>query len=203
MSSCSSGCHGLPLSERPRLLSILQMSFWLFCNAQVVDTYTPILLSIEDFDRLEIYPRKSEYYTIRYKTGLKSAITRLRGHPFTRRNSHISCFLTAVELRRLHRRFGNCSTNNLMKFLERSERTDTGPKTRKLLQDTERRCEFCQNYAWKLQRFGFIPIGGKECSHTIYADMFYIEGKTVLHVVNEATNLRSAELLQDMSFTAI
>lgn len=78
-----------------------------------------------------------------------------------------------------------------MKLLHHAEHPIVGPKTRNVLEETERSCEPCQLYTQELGRFRFTLREDNSSNHSVYAVVFYIEGKPALHVVNEATNFQS------------
>lgn len=86
-----------------------------------------------------------------------------------------------------------------MKLLQSSEIFDIGPDTKHVLEDIERKFDPCQTYPQKLRRFKFLLRDDKEFNHSIYADMFYIDGKSVPHVVDEAINFQSAKWLKYMT----
>lgn len=75
--------------------------------------------------------------------GLKKSLLETRKDPFIQWDPHLSCLLTAVELRRLHRRLGRSFTDKLMKVLRRSGAADNGPNTGNVLQIFERSSEPC------------------------------------------------------------
>lgn len=75
-----------------------------------------------------------------------------------------------------------------MKVLERSEIEYVGADTRKLLKNVERNCSSCQIYAQRPRRFKFTLKDDKEFTHILYADIFCIDAKPIMHVVDEATN---------------
>lgn len=171
---------------------------WLTCNAHIVDANTPILMSIDDMDLLGIYLNNLQNVLIHAKSGLKAPVNRIRGNPFLWWNTYMSSFLTTVELRRLLRRFGHPSTETLMNILNRAGIEDIGPNTRRTLADIQRTCVPCQTYAQKPRRFKFTLQDDKDFNHTVYADIFYINSKPILHVVDEATYFQSTKWLAYM-----
>lgn len=124
-------------------------------EAQMVDADVPVLLSIDDIDRLSILLENLSTFLIYTRTGMKAPTTRVNGHPFLQGNSYLSCMLTSVDRHHLHRRFGQPSTEKLMNLLNRSEVYEIGPDTRKILNTIERACYGCQRYAQKPCRFKF------------------------------------------------
>lgn len=49
------------------------------------------------------------------------------------------------------------------------------------------------------RKFKFSLRDDKYFNHNVYADIFHIDGKPVLHLVGEATNFQSAKWLEDMT----
>lgn len=143
-------------------------------------------------DRIGIYLKNLEIILGNPKNGIKAKGTRIRSHHFIQWESHISCMLTYVERRRPHRCFGHSSTNKLINFLERSEIKDIGPETRRIIAGIERTCDLCKTYAQMLCRFKFTLCDDKDFNHSLYTDIFYIESKPALHVVDEATYFQTA-----------
>lgn len=75
---------------------------------------------------------------------------------------------------------------------------DVGPGTRRVLEKIEKSCEPCQIYPQRIRRFKFTLREDKDFNHAIYADVFYIDGKPVLQVVDEATIFKAAKWLNYM-----
>lgn len=82
--------------------------------------------------------------------------------------------------------------------MQRAELHNVGPETRSVLENIESSCEPCQLYAQKSLRFKFKLQKDKDFNHFIYADVFHMDGKPVLYVVDEATNFQAAKWLNDM-----
>lgn len=164
----------------------------------VVEADTPILLSIDDMDRLDIYLNNFTDQLVHQSLGLKARVQRRRVHPFIIWNLHISCMLTSIELRRLHCRFGHPSMDKFMKLLQRAELSDVSPETRQLLEKIEKSCNPCQIYAQKPRRFKFAMQEDKDFNHSLYADVFYIDQKPVLQMVGVAKNFQAEKWLKDM-----
>lgn len=110
---------------------------WLPFEVHIVNADIHILLSIDDVDRLGLSLNNLGDALIHSDSGFRDRIYRINGHPFVQWNPHTACFLTTVELRRLHRRFGHPSMEKLMK-LERTHLPDIGPDTRRALANIER-----------------------------------------------------------------
>lgn len=153
---------------------------------------TPILLSIDDMDRLGIFLQNLDNVLVHRDYGEPAEVTRVNGHPYLQWNTEITSYFTFPELKRLHRCFGHSHVDKLVKVLKRSEMSTITPETRKTLDKIERLCAACQGYAQRPRRFKFTLRDDVEFNHNIYVDIFYIEGKPVLHVVEEGTRFQAA-----------
>ena len=93
------------------------------------------------------------------------------------------CYLTNVELQRLHRRFGHPSVARLQKVLEQSGHDVDRP----ILEYLTKYCKHCQKHGQSPGRFKFNLKDDVDFNHCIIIDVLYITGKPVLHVVDEGT----------------
>lgn len=71
--------------------------------------------------------------------------------------------------------------------------------TRRMLEMNEKSCVACQEYAQRPRRFKFTLRVDVDFNHNVYIDIFYIDGKPVLHMVNEATRFQAAKWLTNVS----
>lgn len=110
-------------------------------------------------------------------------------------NHTTQALFTELELKTLHPRFGHPSTTKLLHLLRRAHFEKVTPSTRLLLQNIVDTCDACQRYAPKPYRFRFTLLEDKEFNHSIYVDIFYIDSRPVLHVVDEATRYQAAQWL--------
>jgi hypothetical protein len=100
------------------------------------------------------------------------------------------------ELKRLHRRFGHPSAQRLDRLLARAGYKDH----RDQLTQLTKFCEFCQRHSRSPSRFRFqIQDEDIAFNHAIVVDVMYIDGKPVLHVVDQATRFQAARWLPDIS----
>ncbi|KAE8550702.1 hypothetical protein EYB25_003641 [Talaromyces marneffei] len=175
----------------------------------VVEAMTPFLLCIKDLDHLKIYYDNTKDLLIRHEPYMTAPIVRRFGHPFliwdyslmsyiTQSFDEDQCFLTATELRRLHRRFGHPSVGRLHKTLLRAG-YDTNPE---MIEKINRFCHHCQTYGRSPGRFRFTLRDEVEFNHSIIVDIMYINGKPVLHIVDEATRFNAACWLISISARA-
>jgi hypothetical protein len=109
----------------------------------IVESDTPFLLSLRDLDQLgayfnnltnELVPRNGRAYPIQRKFG----------HPWLvwGRTSFRACFLSELQLRRLHRRFGHPTVERLHRLLERSGHD--GNNHCQILKKISKFCQICQ-----------------------------------------------------------
>lgn len=170
----------------------------------IVDVSTPFLLCLADMDRLQVY-----YDNIRdvlvTQTG-EIPVVRRFGHAFLMCHSSLQsyllesfelnpCYLTDIELRRLHRRFGHPSVERLQRLLDRA-----GHNTeKKTLEHLTKYCHSCQKHSKSPGRFRFTLRDDTEFNFNIIVDIMYISGKPILHVVDEATRFQAGKWLQNIS----
>ncbi|KAJ5576300.1 hypothetical protein N7535_003226 [Penicillium sp. DV-2018c] len=166
-------------------------------NFHILPQNTPFLLCLDDMDRLGVIVNNLENQMV--KGSLVLPLTRRWGHAWLPpRNETLlsNGFLTEVELRRLHRRFGHPSVARLHKVL-----TAAGHNTdQSLLEDINKICHHCQTNEKKPLRFKFTLQDDYEFNAEIVADTMFLDGNTpVLHVVNTATSFNAARFLTNQT----
>jgi hypothetical protein len=172
----------------------------------VILTKTPFLLSLADMDKLGVYfnnltnrivtptgevpvVRRFGHSFLLWDTALRSFITEsFTCNPY---------FLTSVELRRLHRRFGHPSVSRLKNVLKRAGH-DVDVDT---LEYLTKYCEHYQKHGKSPGRFKFNLRDDVNFNYSIIVDIFYITGKPILHVVDEGTRYQAGQWLQNISAT--
>ena len=103
--------------------------------------------------------------------------------------------MTEPELRQLHRRFGHPSVRKLAQLLSKSSHefeASTLEKIRKF-------CHHCQMNEKSPGRFKFTLKDDFQFNYSVIIDILQLDGKPVLHVVDEATSFQAATFLKDMS----
>ena len=102
-----------------------------------------------------------------------------------------------VELKRLHRSFGHPSVSALYKVLRRARPNEVNESTRIAIEQLTKDCDPCSRNAAKPKRFK-LTTGSEDSrfNHVVAADIMYIDGKPILHVVDEATHFASATWLR-------
>ena len=175
----------------------------------IVKVNTPFLLCLADMDRLGAFFNNTinQVVQIGPGTGRSHPVIRRYGHAFllwrtsaysviTESLSENPCFLTEIELRRLHHRFGHPSVRRLHQILELSGHE----AEMQALQHLTKYCEHCQKYGKSPGRFNFnIKEDDINFNFNVIVDILYIQGKTVLHLVDEATRFQAGRWLKDIS----
>lgn len=170
----------------------------------IVDADVPFLMSLKDLDDNNATYDNLRNVLVQGKS--KYLVVRKHGHPwllldptrtliFNSKRNLFESHLTEVELRTIHRRFGHPSINRLKVLLDRSGHDVESP----LLQQIANFCEHCQKHGGAPGRFKFTLKDDIEFNHTVIVDIVDLEGKSTLHVVDEATAFNSARFVRSMS----
>ena len=107
---------------------------------------------------------------------------------------------TEDELRKLHKHFGHPSVHALHKLLRTANPDECGEDVRKALESISQGCKSCQRNAPATRRFKIsIGTGALRFNNIVAVDVMYIDGRPVLHVVDEATHYASACFLKKMT----
>ena len=170
----------------------------------IVDVNTPFLFCLADMDRLGAYFNDITNELV--QVNRSHAVIRRYGHAFLswftsaysitlESIDHNPCFLTDVELRRLHRRFGHPSVQRLQRVLERSGHNIKLP----VLEHLTKYCEHCQRHGRSPGRFSFTIKDDVDFNYHVVVDIMYIHSDPVLHIVDEATRFQAGRWLKDIS----
>ena len=133
--------------------------------------------------------------------------------PLTRSPSHhlyapmdhpAPILFTRTQLGRLHRQFFHPSATKLFNLLKRSRPGDTTPETLKTLKELSQRCDPCQRIQHAPTRFR-VSLGSEEATFNerILLEIMYLDGKPVLHIVDDGTKFGAAHFLSDISTETI
>ena len=107
---------------------------------------------------------------------------------------HNSCFLTDVELRRLHRRFGHSFVRRLQHVLERSDHEFEI----KALEHLIKYCEHCQKHEKSSDRFSFIIKDDIDFNYNIIVNILYIDSKPIFHIVDDVIRFQVERWLREV-----
>lgn len=171
---------------------------YLTFDIHVVEADVPILLSLADMDRIRIHYNNLTHTLHHNPSGASISVSRQFGHPFIKWNNFTDSFFSESELRRLHKRFGHPTADKLLNLLKRSDIDQVDSATLSILEEISRRCRLCQFNAQRPRRFKFSLKSEKDFNQQIYVDVMHLEGKPVLHVVDEATRYQAARWLPDV-----
>lgn len=163
----------------------------------VLDTPTPFLLCLKDMDQLRTYLDNTTNELV--KDGkLRIPIIRKWGHPwfFLSKKEDSGVFLTEVELRRLHRRFGHPATDRLHKLLSRAGHDDMNES---VLNEITKFYYHCQMHGTTPRRFKFALKDDREFNYEIFIDIIYLNKKPMLHIVDSSTAFHGARFLASLS----
>ena len=166
-------------------------------NFHVVEAPTPFLLCVNDMDRLQVYLNNVTNEIIGPTTSVP--VIRKWGHPwfFVSKENKMAAgmFLTEAELRRVHTRFGHPSVAKLHTLL-----TKAGHEVeREAIQMINKFCHYCQIKGDAPKRFKFTLKDDVDFNYELIIDIFYLDGKPVLHAVDAATSYQAGKFLKSMS----
>ncbi|CAD6501641.1 BgTH12-01891 [Blumeria graminis f. sp. triticale] len=167
---------------------------------------TPFLLCLADMDKLKTYFNNLTN-TLVTPHGIVPVVRRF-GHPFMLWDNSLSiyisesfnqcpCYLPNIELQQLHHRFVHPSIHRLHRILERSGHGDFNH--RKSLEAITRFCKHCQKYGKLPGQFKFTLKEDVQFNYCIFADVMYIDGNPLLHIIDEGTRFQAGRWLKNMS----
>ena len=166
---------------------------------QAIPNNTPFLLCIRDMDWLGVYLDNVDNMLVQKRTGKKQLILRKWGHPWLPLDDEQAAVqhLTDTELRQLHRRFGHPAAERLYKVLDRAGYGEE--ITRDAIAHINKVCHQCQLHGAAPGRFKLVLRDDTDFNASIVVDVMHLDGKPVLHAVDEATSFQAAKFLPDMS----
>jgi hypothetical protein len=146
-------------------------------------------------DRLKIYLNNVTNEIVSTDGKRRAPVIRKWGHPwFFISKLESALYLTNVELKRLHRRFGHSATDRFCKLLKRASHE----KHRNELEEIEKFCHQYQMNGPQPQRFKFIFRDDCEFNYEIIIDVLHLISRPVLHCVNRAIAFQDARFLPFM-----
>lgn len=86
-----------------------------------------------------------------------------------------------------------------MNLFIRAKLSDILPRTIHILEKIERDCDSFMTFAQNAPRVRVALRDDKDFYHTSHANIVYIDGNAVLHVINKATNFQLAKWLKDIT----
>ena len=125
-------------------------------------------------------------------------------HVYARMHFAFTTFFARSQLLKLHKQFFHPSAQKLFNLLRRARPEEATPETLAILEDLSKRCDPCQRIQNAPRRFR-VSFGADHVrfNERILLDVMYINGKAILHIVDEGTHLSAARFLADVSTKTI
>ena len=161
----------------------------------VVPIDTPFLICLRDLQRLQIVYDTAQGQL--FQQGRVLTLTQRGGHHWLELPTDTcqAYFLTEIELRRLHRRFGHPDAGRLASILDRAGQEFDLVAIKRLTDY----CHHCQIHGQSPRRFRFSVTGPFEYNSGVIMDIMTLNSRPVLHLVDEATAFQAAVFLKDYS----
>jgi len=157
----------------------------------IVDLSIPFLFGLDALDAFSLYVNNVDNSLKCDARGFKTPLTRKDGHLYLVWNNAIH--YTTTELDRLHRHFHHPQTGRLAELLRRAGGAKITPDVQAELAKVAAACDVCQRLAVAPHRFRTtMPSDDLSFNRTVYLDLMYLEGKSVLHVVDHDTAFSAA-----------
>lgn len=108
----------------------------------------------------------------------------------------VNSLYSEKELRKLHRNFGHPSVSALTNLLKRANPDHMDREVQDAIMRLTKACTTCATHASRPRRFK-LTVGTNDLkfNHTLAVDIMTLNGKPLLHVVDEATHYTSAVFL--------
>ena len=141
---------------------------------------------------------------LNYKDKWSVPLMRIDNHLYAGMVFPHHLFYTTAQIHKLHRQFAHPSASKLFNLLKRAGTEAVDAKTFKQLTDIVARCEPCQRIHNAPVRFR-VSMGHENVRFNAraYIDIMYLDGKPVLHIVDEATRFSAARFLTRVSTDSV
>jgi hypothetical protein len=166
-------------------------------NVDVVRANVPLLIGLDVLDANDLTADTMSNKLRFPKGGWETPLVRKIGHVYLKWSYEGNILFSKSELTKMHRGFYHPSGDNLLNILKRARPDDTNQETIKLLQQIASACETGQKLGPKPIRLKVsLPnmediVLGDELS----INLMFIDGQTVLHVIDTATRFSAATFL--------
>lgn len=168
---------------------------FLAVTLDVVPANLPLLIGLDVIDR--------------YKVSVDAARNQLSSVdgswcvPLQRKNGHLyylwtvaNVLYTRAELVKLHKHLFHPTTGKLYNLIERASPLDCTPSTRSLLEDISKCCNVCQTFGARPLSFQVsLPEEKITFNSELALDLFWLDGRATLHVVDLATGYSNSAFL--------
>lgn len=131
-------------------------------------------------------------------------ITRHVGHLYSEMSFPRTTFYPVAQLQKMHRQFALSSATKLYNLLKRAGLEAVNSETLERLNDIVSKFEPCQRIRNAPLRFRVSMGHGDVRFHArAYIDIMYLDGRPVLHIVDEATRFSAARFLPKVSTESV
>lgn len=169
----------------------ISVDHYALLRVDVVAIDIPFLLELDVLDSLGLYVNNVK--------NLLKCDERKNATPLVRKHEHIylewgqAVHYTTVELGRLHRHFNHPQADRLSALLRRAGGGTTDASTQAELERLTATCDVCQRLAQAPGRFRVaMPHKDVVFNRTVLMDLMYLDGRSVLHAVDEDTLFNAA-----------
>ena len=166
-------------------------SYFVALRVAIVELDVPFLFGLDALDALSLYVNNVENALKCDCRGIAVPLVRKDGHMYLEWTH--AMHYTTTELDRLHRHFNHPQTERLAAVLRRAGGPTVTPDVQEALNKITAACDVCQRLAAAPRRFRTaMPPDDLAFNHTVYLDLMYLDGKSVLHVVDRDTAFSAA-----------
>lgn len=111
---------------------------------------------------------------------------------------------TEDELRKIHRTFGHPSVTSTHNLLRRASDEPPKPEVRRQFEIIDENCRICRRKSSDPPFFKLtMGTGDLKFNHRVIADTMFLDGRALLHIIDEATHFPAAIFLRDQSAAEI
>lgn len=163
-------------------------------TVDVVVIEVPLMLGIVSLDALRVYVNNIEGQLKCDKRGISTHLTLTDGHIYL--ESVADIHYTTTELRRLQRHLSHPQPGRQTALLRRARDPNATPGTRAHLDELTKECDVFQRLARTTCRFRVaLPPEDISFNRLVLLDLMYLDGKTVLHILDTDTPSSAAAFL--------
>jgi len=160
-------------------------------RVNVVELNIPLLFGLDALDTYALYVNSVENALKCDRRGIATPLVRKDGHIYLEWGHAVH--YTTAELERLHRHFNHPAAERLSSLLARAGGPKATPNARAELDRVAAACQVCQRLAKAPSRHRVaLPAEGVTFNGTVYLDLMYLDGRSVLHVVDRDTAFSAA-----------
>lgn len=125
-------------------------------------------------------------------------------HLYAKMDLMASTYFTRTQLLKLHKQFYHPSAQKLFNLLKKARPQEASPETLRILKEISKNCDPCQRISTAPKRFR-VTLGSEhvQFNERILIDLMYIEGKPILHIVDEGTKFNAAQFIENKETSTV